>query len=150
MHCHEIKNILSLTDSITSSGQPRRHQFQQIADSGYHAVINLAMPTSDHALEDESQVVTALGMRYISIPVPFEAPTAAHLSEFFHHMQELQGQKVWVHCALNYRASAFLYQYCRLILKEPEPKASRAILPDWQVDDVWRQFMQLSLDDVVT
>lgn len=142
----ELRNAMQVTQDIASSGQPGRGQFHDIAASGYRAVINLAMPTSDNAIADEDRVVDSLGMQYIHIPVPFEAPTAAHLGQFIAAMQALRGQKVWVHCALNYRASAFLYQYFRLALGWPAAEAQKALLPGWQPDEVWLDFMRLSLD----
>ena len=40
----DIHNHYRLTDSIASSGQPLEDQFKEIAEAGYEAVINLAMP----------------------------------------------------------------------------------------------------------
>jgi Putative phosphatase (DUF442) len=79
----EITNFVQLTEDIGTSGQPQREQFALIKDAGYDAVINLALPTSDHAIPDEGSVVTGLGMSYSHVPVVFENPTLDNLRTFF-------------------------------------------------------------------
>jgi hypothetical protein len=81
-------------------------------------------------------------MSYFHIPVPFEAPNEWHLKQFFTLMTLLKDEKIWVHCALNYRASAFLYRYYREILKVPEEEAKQVRLPEWEPDEIWQTFMR--------
>lgn len=66
-----ILNHYQITDQIASSGQPLENQFTEIAEGGYNAVLNLAMPDHDNSIANEGSVLTALGMTYIHIPVPF-------------------------------------------------------------------------------
>jgi protein tyrosine phosphatase (PTP) superfamily phosphohydrolase (DUF442 family) len=89
----DIHNHYRLTDSIASSGQPLEDQFKEIAEAGYEAVINLAMPDSDHAIPTEGSVVTSLGMTYIHIPVPFDAPSEDHFAAFSGYMDTSSGEK---------------------------------------------------------
>jgi len=143
----QITNFVQLTDDIGSSGQPTPEQFHDIARAGYAAVINLAMPDSDHAIADEGSVVTGLGMSFCHIPVDFAAPTVDDLKQFIGMMQALEGRKVWVHCVVNARVSAFLYHYLKRVRKLDEADCRSPILEKWepQMDDVWRGF--LSLDE---
>lgn len=138
-----ILNYRYINDRLASSGQPLADEIQSIADAGYEAVINLAMPYSPNVLEDEGFRVISLGLDYYHIPVPWEEPTLAHLQRFCALMQMLEGRKVWVHCALNYRVSAFLYQYHRLVLTVPEEQARSVMLPEWEPDEVWQAFLQI-------
>ncbi|TCV84068.1 protein tyrosine phosphatase family protein [Sulfurirhabdus autotrophica] len=108
-----IPNHLQISDQIASSGQPDEADFRFIASAGYRSVINLAMHDSDNAIPEEGYIVTRLGMSYHHIPVPFEAPKTSYLIQFIGIMETLKTEKVWVHCALNYRVSAFLYLYFR-------------------------------------
>ena len=39
-----------VSENIATSGQPTEQQFSEIAESGYTVVINLALPTSIHAI----------------------------------------------------------------------------------------------------
>ena len=99
-----IHNQLIISEHITSSSQPELEQFFDIVDAHYQAVINLLVPSSSHYLLNEADRVVDLEMSYFHIPVPFDSPKPQHLKQFFGLMQMMEGEKVWVHCALNYRA----------------------------------------------
>ena len=48
---NKITNFVQLTDDVGTSGQPEREQFKAISDTGFRAVVNLALPTSDKHCE---------------------------------------------------------------------------------------------------
>ena len=141
----DITNYVQLTDDIGSSGQPTREQFALIAAAGYAAVINLALPTSDHAIPEEGSLVTSLGMSFHHIPVDFAAPTLEDLRLFIGVMQALEGKSVWVHCVVNARVSAFLYHYLKRVRKLDETDCRSPILERWepQMDETWQTFLAL-------
>lgn len=146
MAIEDIVNYMYISDRIASSGQPKERQFKDIAEAGFDAVINLAMPHSENAIPEEASVVTMHRMRYFHIPVPFDAPDTGHLKMFMEIMRGLSAQKVWIHCAVNKRVSAFLYQYQRLIHGASHEEALKVMLPTWQPDDVWVRFMGLCIE----
>jgi protein tyrosine phosphatase (PTP) superfamily phosphohydrolase (DUF442 family) len=148
MSCLLVENQLIISNLISSSSQPSLDQFFDIVDADYEAVINLIAPSSPHYLNQEAERVISLEMSYFHIPVPFDSPQPYHLKQFFGLMNLMQDNKVWVHCALNYRASAFLYQYYRLILNKSVQEAKQVMLPQWQPDRIWQQFMKLEMDDL--
>lgn len=139
----QIRNYVQLTPEIGTSGQPTPDQFGFIADAGYRAVINLALPDSDHALVNEGNIVTALKMAYVHIPVPFDQPTPEHLKLFIQMMDALENGKVWVHCVANYRVSAFLYHYLRLRKGYSQSAARSPMFEQWHPDSVWSAFLSL-------
>lgn len=144
-----ITNFVRMADDLGTSGQPRAEQFPAIAAAGYAAVINLALPTSDHAVPDEGSIVTGLGMRYFHIPVVWEAPTADDLRTFIGVMKALDGKQVWVHCVVNARVSAFVYHYLRHVRGFDEASARSPVLERWapRMDDTWRRFLALVPSD---
>jgi len=148
MSIHEIYNYVQFNEGVATSGQPLSNEFKDIAESGFHAVVNLAMHNSDDAVANEGSIVTALEMAYFHIPVPFEAPTAKHLKLFIHLMECLKSDKVWVHCAANYRVAAFMYQYQRHVYGVPADAAKSPIFEFWQPDKIWQDLMALSADDI--
>lgn len=150
MSVEDITNYVRVSDRIASSGQPEDIQFNDISKAGYTVVINLAMPDSAQANPRESSIVASLDMLYVHIPVPFDAPDATHLRKFIKTMAAYSDQKVWVHCVLNYRVSAFLYQYQRIAQGVPPEEAKKVMLASWEPDNVWKNFMQLSAEDVGT
>jgi protein tyrosine phosphatase (PTP) superfamily phosphohydrolase (DUF442 family) len=145
-----ITNFVQLRDDLGTSGQPQVGQFAAIASAGYAAVINLALPTSDHAIPEEGSVVTGLGMRYFHIPVDFAAPTVDDLRTFFGVMRALEGRKVWVHCVVNARVSAFCYHYLRHVRGLDEAASRSPVLASWEprMDEVWRRFLALTPDEI--
>ena len=110
----DIANFFQITDNIGTGGQPNISQINEIAKANYSVVINLAMHDSDNAIPGEDKIVTSLGMKYMHIPVPFDAPTSDHLEHFFSAMDSFENDRVFVHCAANYRASVFMYKYLTL------------------------------------
>ncbi len=138
---------MQISERLASSGQPEDKQFKSIARAGYQVVINLAMPNSENAIPEEGNIVTAHKMTYIHLPVPFESPNAHHLRDFFRIMQSFSSHKIWIHCVVNYRASAFLFQYYRLILGATGIEAKKVMWPDWQPNEVWQKFMSISKED---
>lgn len=150
MAVEDIINFYPMTESIGTGGQPTAEQLADIAAAGYTTVINLAMHDSDNALRDEGSIVASLGMDYVHIPVPFEAPTAAHLRRFTRIMEACDGDTVFVHCALNARVSAFVHQYLTLKKGVPSGEATTPILRQWRpnMDLAWRSIMELGAGDL--
>ena len=146
----DIHNFEQMTDWLGTSGQPKRQQFDAIAAAGFDVVINLALATSDNALADEADIVTGLDMAYIHIPVEMDNPTIDHLNAFFAAMTQHDGQKIWVHCVVNARVSAFVYHYlCNAKDASAEAATSR-ILKKWRpiMDDPWQAFMEISKEAI--
>lgn len=143
-----LLNFHAFGDRIGTSGQPRPEQFRDIADAGYTTVVNLAMHDSDNAVADEGNLVAALGMSYIHLPVPFAAPDAAHLRKFVRLMDALEDEKVFVHCVVNARVSAFLYKYLTLTRGSSPEDATSPLLEQWSpsMEPVWQSFMALGND----
>ena len=143
----DIYNFLQLTDKLSSSGMPTKEQLADIANAGVQVVINLALPTSEKALPNESALVESLAMKYIGIPVEWDQPTSENLKEFIRAMDAHRDQRVHVHCQANYRAIAFitLYRIERLGWKQEE--AFKDLRRIWNPDEypIWRKFIEDNL-----
>ena len=146
----EILNFYQVNDRIATSGQPSADQFSKIQDAGYRVIVNLAMADAMNAVPEEEKIINALGMTYIHIPIPFDNPGIHHLRAFLALMEAFKSEKIFVHCALNLRVSAFMYQY--LILKEGRSpaQASSPYLQDWssKMDERWRTIIQLQAHEI--
>lgn len=136
--------------NIATSGQPDRSQFHSIADEGYEVVINLATHDSDNAIVEEGNLVASLDMYYINIPVPFDEPTPDHLEAFIGMMEVLQNKKVWVHCEVNARVSAFMHHYLTKVKGLSDAQATSPLLTKWRpkMDDIWQEFMEIPREDI--
>ena len=145
-----ILNLTHLSDRLASAGQPRREQFSEIAANGFELIINLALPTSDNAIPDEAELVGSLGMAYLHIPVIWESPQPEDLQWFMDAMDAYPQRKIFVHCAMNYRASAFIGLWLVLRQGWPRQKAFAAQQTIWQLDEypVWAAFVETSLSNL--
>ncbi len=137
----QIPVYFQASDRIATSGQPSFQQFADIAAAGYSVVINLALTTSTHAISNEREIVEALGMLYVPIPVSWETPQLADVQEFFAAMAKFAGKKIWVHCALNMRASCFIYLYKKCVLKMAEAHALFPMSAIWQPTGAWENLI---------
>lgn len=138
---NQIRAYYKADENIATSGQPTEEQFSKIKNDGYSVVINLAMPTSNFAIANEGSIVSSLGMSYIHIPVSWEAPQISDLQSFFAIIHSFKNKKIWVHCALNMRASCFIYLYKLCILQTPESEAKFPMSEIWQPTGVWESLI---------
>jgi len=147
---NDVINFFQITDTIGTGGQPSVSQLYDIAQNGYDVVINLATHNSENAIENEGSIVASLGMTYIHIPVPFEAPTREHLRKFFGFMNGLSEEKVFVHCAVNARVSAFVFKYLTMERKMQAEKATTPLLAQWlpQMNLIWKNFLSIEKSDL--
>lgn len=146
----DILNFHQMTDDIAIGGQPTEGQLSHIADEGYSVVVNLAMHDSENAIPEEGSVIASLGMSYVHIPVPSDAPTSNHVRSFFRVMDSFDGEKVFVHCASSGRVSAFMHRYMMLKKGASPEEATSPLLQRWmpRMDDTWKSILELELADI--
>jgi protein tyrosine phosphatase (PTP) superfamily phosphohydrolase (DUF442 family) len=142
----EIYNFRPISDKLGTAGQPTQTQLQTIGESGFEAVINLALPTSDNAIPNEGSIVTGLGISYVHIPVDFKAPKPQDFQAFCRVMEAFSDRPVFVHCAANMRVSAFVFLYRVLEKHVAKSEAERDLYAIWQPDEVWSRFIQSQLE----
>jgi len=144
---NHIRNFLRIDDRLATSGMPQPDDFAALRQAGFDVVINLALPTSDNALPNEGELVSAQGMTYVHIPVKFDAPSPVDFEQFTRVMDACAGQKVFVHCAANMRVSAFVFLH-RLSHDADRASAGRDLTKIWQPDGVWREFVNQPLGEI--
>lgn len=143
-----IRNYVQLRPKIATSGQPTEEQFRDISKAGYVVVINLAFPGYRDCIDNEGKIVTELGMAYFHLPIPFDNPTAEHVRLFCNIMSALKGNKIWVHCVMNYRVSVFMFHYLHKIEKLNKEESISPIFNHWQPDSNWRRILALESDEI--
>ena len=68
-------------------------------------------------------------------------PTQADFDTFATAMQDSLGEKIWIHCAVGMRASAFLYKYRCAVLGEDKQTALWDLREIWEPFGVWKKFL---------
>lgn len=137
----DAESTVQVFDGLWCSGQLSAADIARLPGLGIATVINLALPTSSNALSGEAERVTALGMNYVQIPVAWDGPKLRHFEQFVGVMAALGDQPVWLHCAKNMRASAFVYLYRRLVRGEPEEQAAWPMRIIWTPNPIWQHWI---------
>lgn len=141
-----IHQFRQVTPDLATSGQPSEEELAAIASAGYEVVINLALHDDPrYSLPDETAVVEGLGLDYVHIPVPFDAPSDRDLQKFFDAMDAHKARRLWIHCAANLRVPAFLGLYRRLREGWPDDRAFELMHDVWVPDPVWDSFIRKQL-----
>ena len=110
MSIEDSYNFRRIRDGLTTSGVVSVEQLEELQLEGYDAVINL-MPDSESPVADEARIVQEQGIDYVYIPVDFQAPTRADFEAFVEAMDARASDTVHVHCAANFRVTAFYSLY---------------------------------------
>lgn len=128
---------------------PTAEQLNSVAESGIEVVINLALPTSEGALQDEENLVTALGMKYINIPVLWNNPTRENLDDFMKAMEAHNDSNILVHCQANYRATGFITMDRVLRLGWERDLAFQDLQRIWNLADypIWEKFIDSNINN---
>src|SRR5258708_21827023 len=145
----DIYNFLPLSAQLLTSGMPTPEQLKSVSEAGVEVVINLALPTSEGAVPNETQLVDSLGMSYVGIPVNWDHPTRESLVEFMDTMDAHRESRILVHCQANFRATAFvtLYRILRLgwTREQAFPDMNRIWNP--KQHPIWDRFIEENLSD---
>jgi len=143
-----IRNFVQLTNNFGTAGQPSADQFSTIAENGYQHVINIGMPDHPDALANEGELVSVLGMNYIHIPVPFDNPTPDQVRLFCNLLTQIKHEKVFIHCIMNYRVSAFMYHYLSKFENCDESSSRSVMFQIWNMEPAWKNVMSWSSSDL--
>jgi uncharacterized protein (TIGR01244 family) len=108
----DIRAWQRISPEVTTSGRIEDGDVARLAGIGTRHVINLALDDHPEALADEAAKLSAAGIEYTHIPVPFDAPGDAHYAAFVEAFESGK-EPVHVHCIANWRVSAFFYRYHR-------------------------------------
>lgn len=143
MSIESIYQYRKVDDQLITGGQPTEEQLQAVAAQGFQTVINLAPINPRYSLDDEPGLVQSLGMQYHHIPVEWDNPIASDLSSFEAVMQARPAGKTFIHCAANFRVTAFYSLYAQKHLGWSKAQADEFRASIWQGSDypIWEAFI---------
>jgi uncharacterized protein (TIGR01244 family) len=143
MSTEDIYNYRRVDDQISTGGQPNEEQLRAAAAEGFKTVINLATINPRYSLEDEAGLVQSLGMTYHHIPVEWEDPQESDFAAFEAVVQGLPEGKTLIHCAANFRVTAFYSLYAMKHLDWSEAQADEFRASIWEDSDypIWEKFV---------
>jgi protein tyrosine phosphatase (PTP) superfamily phosphohydrolase (DUF442 family) len=143
MSTQEIYNYRKVDEYVITGGQPTEEHLRAAADEGFHTVINLAPINPRYSLDDEPGLVLSLGMAYHHIPIDWDHPARSDFAAFEQVMQALPAEKTLIHCAANFRVTAFYSLYAQKHLGWSADQADAFRSSIWQGSDypVWEAFI---------
>src|SRR5258705_1285756 len=143
----DTMNLRKVDEHLLTAGQPNEAQLADASGKGVKVVVNLALHDDPrYSLRDEAGCVRELGMDYVHIPVQFKTPTEQDLLDFFEAMDAHSGETVLVHCAANYRVTAFVGLYRAIRQRWAPEKAFGTMRTVWEPDEVWTHFIAQMLE----
>ncbi len=143
MSTEEIYNYYRINERIATGGQPNEGQIRSAANDGFQVLVNLATIDPRYSLDDEGGLAQSLGMEYHHIPVAWDHPTEADFAAFVQVMEQSAGKRMLIHCAANYRVTAFYSLYALQKLGWSEAQADELRAAIWQRHfPVWDEFIQ--------
>ena len=143
MGMSKIYNYVKVDDRVATSGQPTAQQLKAAATEGFQAVINLVPPDSQNALPQEAEIVKAAGMAYYHVPVSWQNPQESDFEKFTAALKQVSNHKVLIHCAANYRATAFYSLYALQELKWTAEQVDQLMAHFWKPGEypIWDQLI---------
>ena len=130
-------NIVEITPTLVTSGQPSAKALAALAEEGFQAVIYLAPSSVSDAIANEPEILKAQGIGFDHIPIPFGEPTEVHFAQFAEQLTRLGGRKVLVHCQVNMRASTMVFLYRVIVGKESATIAYSSVTKVWSPQGPW-------------
>jgi protein tyrosine phosphatase (PTP) superfamily phosphohydrolase (DUF442 family) len=83
-----------VTDTLYHGAQPTPAGFATLAKMGINVVVNFR----GENVGKEREIVTRLGMEYVSIPWDCRHPTNQLVEQFFQALLDHPGKKIFIHC----------------------------------------------------
>lgn len=141
----QAPNVVVISPTIVTSGQPTAASLSRLAGQGFQAVIYLAPPTVPDAIAGEADMVRRQGLEFVNIPIEFGEPTEADFQQFVETMNRFRDMKVLIHCQVNMRASTFTFLYRVIKEREAPEQAYQAVARVWSPRGPWNRLLTSQL-----
>lgn len=143
MSVNQAYNFKQISSSVTTAGVLTNQQLEKLGSEGYEVVVCLLPSDSEYAVNDERSIVEKQDIKYVYIPVDFAAPTEEDYQKFAAEVTGLSGKKAILHCAANYRVTAFYAIYANQELGWSKNQAWELISSIWDISEypVWNEFV---------
>lgn len=132
MGIDQAYNYRVVNETVATAGRVEPEQLAGLGAAGFRVVINLLPDSSQYAVANEQAIVEGQGIEYLYLPVDFAAPTLADYQQFRRLMEAAGDRKVLIHCAANYRVSAFFSRYAIETRLWSPQEADQFMLSVWQ------------------
>ena len=150
MNINQAYNFKKVTDRVSCSGTLKGVAMKSLSDDGYDVVINLLPDDSEYAVVAEKNELEKLGLRYEYIPVDWNEPKLSDYESFESIMDDIKDKKVHIHCAANFRVTAFYSIYAFKNQGWSKSQLNDFIGSIWQLSEypAWTKFVSTYVNDL--
>ena len=143
MGIEDAVNYREISEQVATSGSVSEDRLRRLRAEGFDAVVNLLPDSSEVAVPNEREIVEGQGLEYHYIPVDFGNPTEAEFRVFRRILENAGDKRILIHCAANYRVSAFYALYATQFLEWSWEDARTLIASIWNPADypAWQSFI---------
>jgi protein tyrosine phosphatase (PTP) superfamily phosphohydrolase (DUF442 family) len=143
MSIDQAYNYRLVSNITATAGFLTPDQLAALSKAGIEVVINLMPDSSEYAVESERQIIENQDIEYWYLPVDFSAPKLEEYEQFKRKLRQSEGKKLLIHCAANYRVSAFYSRYAIESGRWSAEEADRFMLSIWQPSDYpgWTEWL---------
>jgi len=144
MNVDQAYNYRLVSEKIATAGVVKAKILATLSDQGIEAVINLMPDDSEYAVDGERSIIQRQGIEYWYLPVGFESPQLGEYLQFRDKLNQLDNKKILIHCAANYRVSAFYSRYAIETGIWSVNDADKFMLSIWNPDDYpgWPEWIE--------
>ncbi len=111
MSIEQAYNYRLVSETVVTAGVLKPRLLAELGKEGIEVVINLMPDNSEYAVKGERTIVLGQGIEYWYLPVDFSAPKLEEYLQFKDKLGQVGDKKLLIHCAANYRVSAFYSRY---------------------------------------
>lgn len=141
-HDGPAMNFLRVSPRLATGGHFTDDGIAALAQQDVSLVIDLR----DRPPKDQEERLAAAGIRWINVPVVWEAPHRDDFEAFSRFMSENDDESILVQCQANYRASAMTYLYRVTQEGVPEPEARKDLNAIWTPEGTWEAYIDEILE----
>jgi len=143
MNINKAYKFKQINDLISSSGTVMNVNLQSFSEQGYELVINLLPDDSKHATGNEKHLIESQGIQYCHIAVDWDNPKSSDFESFEAIMKASQDKKIHIHCAANYRATAFYGMFACKYFNWTKEQFNELTSEIWQLSEypTWVKFV---------
>ena len=143
MSIDQAYNYRAVSETVATAGVLKPEQLATLGDDGIEVVINLLPDSSESAVKEERTIVQDQGIEYWYLPVDFSAPRLEEYVKFKDKLSQVGDKKLIIHCAANFRVSAFYSRYAIEFGIWSVDEADRFMLSIWKPSEYpgWPQWL---------
>ena len=143
MSIEKAYNFKRINELVSSSGTIKHIDISSMAEEDYDLVINLLPNDNEHARKNEQQEFKTLGIEYKYIPVDWNNPKQSDYIEFESILNGFKCKKIHIHCAANFRATAFYGIYTCKNLDWSKLQSFELMKSFWDISEypLWEQLI---------